>query len=547
MKAQKSSRHAPEIRASRTTAITQRVNLCRIDTSKLKAVAFGRFSAAQNYAVLEFQRRATKRGKPKRPYVYAPIPVTKATRALALQLFPRLGENPAYGRFLTYLIVGDYRDTVTDKILTPREVIAVILGKAGSRNIRAGEFLKDFRQNVMGFGCFSFRETWVPKKYARYADYVVLPQQLQEAIDAEDFTCGAGKVCLCDGSAYNEQKQRSLREKRKDEALRATKEVKSDLAELALDYLNKLPHHIFSKIPRNLASARELVAAIEVPRSRRQAEAYLRGVMMEPQPFYRPSQGQGDRVFGISGSLPFLGKAIRKALAPEWHEADLKHAQLAICSWQWKIEKLQAFLANDGDAWAELVGHMQLPPRLRKEGKSALKQSLYSACYGMSPENLVEEAEDSMQPLGVTGGGKRFLSFWIIEEILEARKRMMKQVRKDGGMKNCFGRFISLRDGWRPSKNPAKKGTVGKSRHKERAIDPHQILAMVAQAQEMQLLEPAFRLAVKRPKDFTICLFQHDGFSVRFLRRKVLWRDRIKAEVDGVAMGKGIETRLEWD
>jgi hypothetical protein len=547
MKAQKSSRHAPEIRASRTNAITQRVNLRSIDTSKLKAVAFGKFPAAQNYAVFEFQRRASKRGKPKRPYVYAPVPVTKATRALALQLFPRLGETPAYGRFLTYLIVGDYRDTVTDKILISREVLAVLVGRAGDTNFRAGEFLSEVQEAVFGVGCFGYRKTWVFKKKPRYVEYFVLPEPLQAAIDAEDFTCGAGKVCLCDGTAFNELKQRSLRERRRDEALKATNEVKSDVAELALHYLNKLPHHIFSKIPRKLASARELVSAIEVLRSRRQAEAYLRGVMTEPQPFYRPSQGEGDRVFGISGSLPFLGKAIRKALAPEWHEADLKHAQLAICAWHWKIEKLQSFLANGGDAWAELVGHMQIPPRLAKEGKSALKRPLYSACYGMSPDNLADKVDTAMQPLGIEGGGKRFLRFWIIEEIIEARKGMTKQVRKDGGMRNCFGRFISLRDGWRPSKNPAKKGTVGKSRHKDRAIDPHQILAMVAQAQELQLLEPAFRLAVERPKDFTICLFQHDGFSVRFLRREKKWRDLIKAEVDGVAMGKGIETRLEWD
>src|SRR5262249_22220005 len=71
-------------------------------------------------------------------------------------------------------------------------------------------------------------------------------------------------------------------------------------------------------------------------------------------------------------------------------------------------------------------------------------------------------------------------------------------------------------------------------------------LAQMAQAWEMKIILPAFRLAVENPDEFKIMLYQFDGFSVHFTRRPEHWRKRIQAVVNKQAEALGIPTTLEW-
>ena len=67
-------------------------------------------------------------------------------------------------------------------------------------------------------------------------------------------------------------------------------------------------------------------------------------------------------------------------------------------------------------------------------------------------------------------------------------------------------------------------------------------MAEVAQALEMKLIYPAFRLAGET-REFTIVLFQHDAFSLHFLRRSEAWLARIAVQEeiaqDGVVTSVG--------
>jgi hypothetical protein len=71
------------------------------------------------------------------------------------------------------------------------------------------------------------------------------------------------------------------------------------------------------------------------------------------------------------------------------------------------------------------------------------------------------------------------------------------------------------------------------------------ILAEVAQALEMKLIYPAFRLA-RETREFTIVLFQHDGFSLHFVRREEMWLTRIANAIQEEITQHRVETRLEW-
>lgn len=529
-----------KLKASRHVAID------KIDPTKLRLVASFKFPPSHRANIAVFLRDLNKNSTPSRPFIYRPIPVRRETRELAAELFPRLNENPAYWRLFSYLVAGDYLDYASGRPITSREVLAKIARKSSSSNFKAGDFLWSFQQKVIGAAHFGYLSTWVPSRKARRATYLILPDALQKALDDEDFLCREGKVCLCDGAVFNAAKQRAIREEVRHKALSASRTAKSKAAVFVLDYLNNLPHHLFGKITRNAAAARKVVASIKGERSRTQSLAYLRGTLTEPQPFYQPSSGEGDRIFGVGGCLTMLGSEVRAALAPDWHEADLANAQLAICAKLWGIKEVEAFLARGVSIWQELIRHMEIPASLHKEAKAVLKESLYAACYGMSRDNLAVNVKKLLDGIGVARSGELFLSHPIIKAVLKARARMLRKIRMECGMETCFGRFIPINKGWHKRKDEFGPRKRGRKLYAAKAIKPHQILAMVSQAQELQLLLPAFELATKHRRDFTITLFQHDGFSVKISRRARDWRDRIKKGVDAKIKEGGFLTALEW-
>jgi hypothetical protein len=506
--------------------IEDRVDFCSIEWADLYVLGCFKLRKLPRWLLLLLKRRDLENR------YYRPIPVSREFRALVRSFFPNFDLDPSYWRMFSYLLGGDFFDYQTGKLILSRPVVAEIMGKTGSTDIIAGNFLKEFQWKIIGVGFFGFSYCWVPSRRPRQLDYFLLPPELQEAWDNEDLKTEVGKVWLCDGTAVNKAKERKLRHERKEQALKAAKDSKSKEAGFILNYLNTLPHNLFSKILPNEAAARAVIVATKTGRGRQQAEAYLRGTMREPQPFYRQSGGEGDRLFGIGGCLPMLSSAVRATLAPDWREADIKYSQLAICAWQWKVKEIEAFLAGGGNVWDELRGRMQIPKDLWVEAKNALKEPLYSTTFGMARDNLHAFVESQLQGIGLERDGRLFTSHWMIEALIAARNRMAKEAAKAGGVTNCFGRFIPVM-------------TKSDFPDEDKA-EPHQALALVAQAQELQLMLPAFELADRYREDFKIVLFQHDGFSVKFHRREKDWKDRIANVVNGRIAEAGIKTYLDW-
>ena len=113
----------------------------------------------------------------------------------------------------------------------------------------------------------------------------------------------------------------------------------------------------------------------------------------------------------------------------------------------------------------------------------------------------------------------------LIGPVLVERRKRMRKVINGGGAVDCFGRRIAC------------KGRQ----------DVRSVMAQLSQAQEMKLLLPAIELAKKRADEFTIVLWEHDGFSVHFTRT-----DRIESEsqritdaVNTECSRLGYPTRLE--
>jgi len=74
---------------------------------------------------------------------------------------------------------------------------------------------------------------------------------------------------------------------------------------------------------------------------------------------------------------------------------------------------------------------------------------------------------------------------------------------------------------------------------------PRDIMAEIAQAWEMKLIYPAFELA-QQTREFTIALYQYDGFSVHFTRRPNLWKRKIDQAINENANRQGFMMWLEW-
>ena len=242
------------------------------------------------------------------------------------------------------------------------------------------------------------------------------------------------------------------------------------------------------------------------------ARRRLRSLEGDAYPQYASSSNGGTlRIFTTSVSLASIDGDLRRILAPDWIELDLASAQLAIVSVDWDLPLLRRFLESGESIWESLYTHMDF------EGvgisfthaKPAIKRAMYSTAYGSAKKtalaNMDEEYDNQLDhsvdaiPSRVA---KRFFSHPLVEEVREAQKRRLQEIREAGGAHDCFDRWIKTSRYVRPE-----------------SFKSRSVLAQLSQSRELQLLQPAIDLAISEAeKDearYHIMLWQHDGFSLR--------------------------------
>jgi hypothetical protein len=127
--------------------------------------------------------------------------------------------------------------------------------------------------------------------------------------------------------------------------------------------------------------------------------------------------------------------------------------------------------------------------------------------------------------MGIKRRGGRFTRHPLMKALIKGRDRAMARILRDGGGYTCFGQWLSAMD------------------HKDRTI-----LALISQAVELKIMHVVFEIA-KKAKDFTITLFQHDGFAIHFTDKSKanMWIGRLNHAVKKEAQRMGILTYLEWE
>lgn len=476
---------------------------------------------------------------------------TKEFRHIFKLLYPGLDLDPAYWRFMRYLIFGE-KDTLTGFPVIDMFHVAKAEGKVAlfrtTHCYVAIEFLIRFQRDVMSKETFSWSDWSHKDKRARIA-FVIFPPEIVTLIEKErfDMTSLKDKVYFDTGNAMRSSLQKLELERIRQESL-TYYEFAIPEAKPLLTYMNNLPTNSFSKIiSSNFKAAFEKACQIE-DHIKMVSQVDILGTIREDlKPFYKPSERQcTDRIFPCNQSIPMLRRDIRKVLTKGWYEFDLANSQLAIVAKLWNVPLVKDFLTTNKSIWTTLFNHYELDLEDLKINnvdkynalKSIFKTSLYSLVFGMSKPALISEIDNDLKPYNFSKPGIHFFKHSLMNALYIARETQIEKINREGEGKTIFGVTRKVYGDKKSNGKPSK----------ERLSFITSILAHQAQSVELYLLLPVVELA-STTKDFHITLWQHDGFSIHFnsTSRIDRWIPRILQVVQQKIDEQGILTHLEWE
>lgn len=424
--------------------------------------------------------------------------------------------------FLGHLMFTSFKDDETTNPLVPVEMLAQLEGKDDllkKRNYQGYKYLDKFSKNIQPIEYSTW--SYVDRKVRSIK--VNWPQEVLDALEkvrAEEWN-KENRVHLSSGRKLTYKSQMENMHKDWQHTLKVMSENNIPEATTLIDYMNNLQPYLFNDLVDNFPNAAKVARSLEKD-SERQIDL-LMTILDQKKPFYK-TVTSSSRIFPANESILLLQRDVRKAFTFGFTEIDLVSAQLAIVAMDWKVQRVQKFLREGGNIWQHLAEHFEF--ELTSEKKQILKTATYAVCFGagnrVNQETGKKTLKEVLKDLG-EGAVKEFLSSPLIKAVWNARRRQFTLIKRNGGSSNCFGQWLSIKD-----------------------FDKRSILAQKAQAYELLLLFPCVQMAVNNP-DFQICLWQHDGFSLRFDRpefKEPILRE-MKSLIDLKAKELGILTTLE--
>jgi hypothetical protein len=481
------------------------------------------------------------------------VGLSRVLRSSIIEKYPALDHHNGHRAFAGYLLLGSFREK--DQPILKAEYVekcyGIPEGSSESGRVNIEHILIKFRNEVFG----SFRWSgYKPGERCRIALDIGIEPDLLHRVEKELRTNPRtleDRVSWMEGRKIDGKYISNIRSK----AIKCVQEGDAPHGPSSrwVQYMNGLPPDLFSWDVGNFDRAWEMAESwfpdiekdelsdkeIERKSRRQQAEAHLRRIQTQPQPIYDYSNFT-TRVTAPN-SLQTIDGDLREIMTGNWVEYDLSSAQLAIASVDWGLDEIREFLENGGDIWRLIAERTGFP---KSKYKPVFKKGLYSAVYGASRQNIVEEymkekadeeAIEYSEQIGET-----ILSADVFSLLFEQREQVFHEVLEDGGATDCFGNPLSIRE---------IQDKEGKESEYAAACT---VLSCLNQAQEMDLLTPALNLAeeaeeYERPP-FRIALYQYDGFSVKYYtdsRRH--HHERIVEGVNEKCDRLGYPTRLETE
>lgn len=461
------------------------------------------------------------------------------------------GLDKVQWKFLSYLLFGVYKDKSSSRLLLPAEIIARINGKYSqwkNNNFNSSQFLGEFQNTVpIKYSKWSYVERQLVRVLLEFPISDELEAEIQKGL-AEGWT---NSVYFASGRKVTDKTKKTENDLSRQEALESMATTIPE-AQALIEYLNTPRPHLYSSLLKNLPKAREIAKTLKKDSV---GQLKMLNIMQyQTQPYYRTVEAT-TRVYAIKENMTYLARPVRKALTNGLWECDLKSAQLAIAAKVWNVPVVAEFLKEKKSIWEELSDWMGF------EAKDIYKNTLYALMFGSGSlllSRIVSEL-DLTHPIDVILDPKFSKLYWsrkktylkdeelieniikevkgrdlmskfkthpLIKEILKARAKQLRKIRRAKGAFNFFKIWLST------DKFP-----------------PKSILAQVAQSYELALLWPIIELAIKNQdkKGFKIVLWQHDGLTIKVDDNNLeqLWIEKLKFAVSQKAFNLEINTELE--
>lgn len=457
--------------------------------------------------------------------------ISRNFRQFILTKYPALSENEPFLRFFQYLCFGDFSDKTSKRLVIPTKKIAEeFYQEKYTCHFKGLDVLVSFREAVLPGLSWSGHEALSANSWGGKAREITcngFDSEMQEALRQESLSPSEDQVHFITGEPYH-------RRDRYDAQQAETMAYEAELAAISLnptqreilDYLRQInAGHLFV---RKVHDNREVIeAAIKALKPEVQDIQYriLANLHHNPNVYYLPSsQERTCRLSPRGDTLLGLKREVRKAATKGWWECDLRSSQFAILASVLKAPVSREFIASGKNLWRELYGFVsgveeaEPPPEI----KPALKEAIYSLCYGKSKAHLKEFL--------VQQGLEKLLAHPILVELLSLRRKWFQEIARAGGAHDVWGQWHGVDE---------KRGRWAGS-----------VAATIIQAIEMEIIAPLFDVANQHGKGdrFHIVLFQHDGATISFNDKAKVSRAqaKLKKAVEDRAHELGVSTVLEF-
>lgn len=448
-----------------------------------------------------------------------------------LEKYPQDYISKGHWRHLTSLLFNEnHQEIYIGQLQIARDY--QVWDKLKNNHLVAIEYITFFRESILNYTVHEYKHY---RHTARTAD-VEFPKHIIDARNKLLLEGNSNKheVFICSGRKFNSKAITNLKQQDKEMVKQIQGSILPPLCLKFQDYLNDLPPHIFTKMLNHVDEAYEYINRKQLDGSyvlteeqRYQYSLYLHSIEERPQPIYVGSRNRNTiRLFELHMGLQGIESNIRGILTQDWIEMDLQNAHLAIVAKVWDIPEVKEYLSTGKSIWESLLPYMNIDIK-DTFSKSIIKRFLYGCVYGMSKDTL---EKNMLSQLGQEKH-KAFMSHPIIEAVLKARTKRIKDIRNKGGVITHLGEEIHL---------------IRYQDEDNKWVDTVlTILSQEASEFEMLLLEPILDLS-KSSNDFYITLYQFDGVSIHLknVSKKDYILKRIKKAVDKRAKELDILTTL---
>lgn len=446
-----------------------------------------------------------------------------------IKVYPACAKNSSYMRFMQYrLFSNNWEDESKNLIKIPRYALAYCEGKIkqlAGKNYKGHLFLQDFIKDVQYI-------TWTTWSYeqgkCRVADFPINShiEYLLKLDVHKDYKNGGGRFYLISGLKFTTKNRnaelKAAKQKLQDELteVRQCRNIKQVAAKIWTHlYTNDRDKHLLKVINANVDSVETSINnRIDLIETKKKAYLELVDVIREGTIPMLHGVKNSCRLYESGASITGLPRQYRKMLCKGWTEFDIKSSQLAIVSSMWNISSIHQFLSEKNNVWELFFTVFPVPENEYDETKRFFKESLYSIVFGKQEANIAKEYDIWFG----AGAGLKFSNIWLVRDLFDAREAEITRLANKPG-----GRHYSPAAAVIPTPNSYFKTGMSpeeQKKYKQIGVMPYSqrrritsVMAQEVQMIEMAILNPVIDLAAKNSKNYVITLWQHDGFSVKFL------------------------------